>query len=222
MQRKTLQRLSLLLASVLLASCGPGSSPGARLELSVASDNRDVIRYVQRILYARLSDASGGMLSDVRTSYFEDSEKLVFDIMHSAPDADGLRYLYETKGDYRVSATGSDGQPVDWITNGDILSVSGGRSKSEGRVFVRLKGDAAERVGEVSWENVGEIIKTSLDGELIHEAEVTWRMGAYYSFDVNSIDEAKWMAAILRYPTLPADVQPFDADRPVMELKAAP
>ncbi len=213
------RRLGALFAVVLLASCTP-SREGARLELSVASDDRDVIRYVQRILYARLSDSSGGMLSDVRTSYLPDSKKLVFDIMHSAPDADGLRYLYETTGEYRVFATDSDGEAVDWITNADISAVSGGRSKSEARVFVGLKGDAARRLGDVSWKNVGETIKTSLDGELIHEMEVTWKMGSFYSFDVDSVDRAKLMAAVLRYPALPTEVAPYDTANPVMELKS--
>lgn len=220
MFRETIFRFGVLVAAVLMASCGP-AGPGARLELSVASDNRDVIRYVQRILYARLSDSSGGRLSDVRTTYFPDSDKLVFDIMHSAPDTDGLRFLYETKGEYRVFATDGDGEPYDWITNGDILSVSGGRSKSEGRVFVRLTDEAARRVGDVSSKNVGEIIKTSLDGELIGEMKVIWTMGSYYSFEVDSIDRAKLVAAVLRYPELPAVVKPFDDAKPVMELKAA-
>lgn len=220
MFRDTIKRLGVIVAALLLASCGP-SGAGARLELSVASDNQDVIRYVQRILYARLSDSSGGRLSDVRTSYLPDSEKLVFDIMHSAPDTDGLRFLYETKGEYRVFASDGDGNPVDWITNGDILSVSGGRSKSEGRVFVRLNDDAARRLGDVSSNKVGEIIKTSLDGELIGQMKVIWTMGSYYSFQVDSVDQARLIAAVLRYPTLPADVKPFDAARPVMELNSA-
>ncbi len=219
MTKDIAKRLGVLATAILMASCGP-SGAGARLELSVASDNRDVIRYVQRILYARLSDSSGGMLADVRTSYLPDSKKLVFDIMHSAPDDDGLRYLYETTGEYRVFGTNGEGEPVDWITNDDISSVSGGRSKSEARVFVGLKGNAARRVGEVSWNNVGETIKTSLDGELIHEMEVTWRMGSFYSFDVDSVDKAKLMAAVLRYPALPAEVTPYDPGKPVMELKA--
>ena len=127
--------LCVLAAVTMLASCTPARE-GARLELSVASDNSDVLRYVQRILYARLSDASGGMLANVRTSYFPDTKKLVFDIMHSAPSPEGLRYLYETQGDYRVFATDGDGEDVDWITNSDISSVSGGRSKRDAKVFV--------------------------------------------------------------------------------------
>ena len=221
MTKGTLKHLGILTAVVFLASCGP-SREGARLELSVASDNSEVIRYVQRILYARLSDASGGMFSDVRTSYFPDTKKLVFDIMHSAPEADGLRYLYETRGDYRVFATDGEGEDIDWITNSDISSVSGGRSKSDAKVFVGLNGSAARRVADVSWQNVGETIRTSLDGELIYETEVSWKMGPYYSFDVETVDKAKLMAAILRYPALPTEVAPYDAAKPVMELKAAP
>ena len=213
--------LCVLAAVTMLASCTPARE-GARLELSVASDNSDVIRYVQRILYARLSDASGGMLADVRTSYFPDTKKLVFDIMHSAPSPEGLRYLYETQGDYRVFATDGDGEDVDWITNSDISSVSGGRSKRDAKVFVGLNGSAARRVADVSWSNVGETIKTSLDGELIYETEVTWTMGPFYSFDVETVDKAKLMAAVLRYPALPTEVKPYDAAKPVMELKAAP
>ena len=215
------RRLGVLAAMATLVSCTP-SREGARLELSVASDNSDVIRYVQRILYARLSDASGGMLADVRTSYFPDTKKLVFDIMHSAPSPEGLQYLYQTRGDYRVFATDGDGEPVEWITNSDISSVSGGRSKRDAKVFVGLNGSAARRVADVSWNNVGETIKTSLDGELIYETEVTWTMGPFYSFDVETVDKAKLMAAVLRYPALPTEVTPFDAAQPVMELKAAP
>lgn len=221
MRQGLAQRLCVLAAVTMLASCTPARE-GARLELSVASDNSDVIRYVQRILYARLSDASGGMLADVRTSYFPDTKKLVFDIMHSAPSAEGLRYLYETRGDYRVFATDGEGEDVNWITNSDISSVSGGRSKRDAKVFVGLNGSAARRVADVSWSNVGETIKTSLDGELIYETEVTWTMGPFYSFDVETVDKAKLMAAVLRYPALPTEVKPYDAAKPVMELKAAP
>ena len=135
--RQTLSIAWILALMAPLASCAP-SHEGARLELSVGSEDAQVIRATQQILYARLRDASGGRLADVRTSYIAETKRLVFQIMHSSPGADALRYLYQTRGEYRVYETDEAGERVDWITNGDIDSASGGRSKRDAKVFIGL------------------------------------------------------------------------------------
>ncbi len=117
-------RLSILAVVVLLSSCGPRE--GARLELFVDSVDERVIWQVQSVLYRRLVDSVGGPLADVRTSYFPELRKLVFEITAGAPRRESLEFLYQTRGEYRVFAAGSDDD--DWITNADIAAAEGGRS----------------------------------------------------------------------------------------------
>ncbi len=207
-------RIAWIFILLPLSSCVPAGE-GARLELAVGTDNMQVIRFAQQVLYARLRDASGGGMSDVRTSYFADSNKLVFDIMHSSPGVDALRYLYGTRGEYRVFTTDDSGKEVDWITNQDIASTEGGRSMRDAKVFVGLRAGAARRVEEESADLIGSKIQASLDGDLIHESTVTWPLQRYYSFDVDSVEHAKLMAIVLRYPALPAEITEISAPKPL-------
>ena len=197
-------RWSLLAVLALLASCE--SRQGARLELSVGSADSQVINYVQRILYARLRDAAGGRLADVRTAYFAELDKLVFEIAARAPDEVALRYLYETRGDYRVYVTDENGKRTDWITNRDIVAADAGRARKGPTVFVGLGPEATRRVKEVSADQVGTTIRSSLDGELIYETTLTWPMGRFYQFEVGDLAEARMLAVVLRHGVLPAAV----------------
>ena len=72
-----------VVAAIGLASCE--ARPGARLELSIASEDAGVIKQAQAILYNRIREASGGILGDVRTGYFPEEKKLVYEIAAGAP-----------------------------------------------------------------------------------------------------------------------------------------
>ncbi len=211
-------RLSILAVVVFLSSCGPRE--GARLELFVDSVDERVIWQTQSILYRRLVDSVGGPLADVRTAYFPDLRKLVFEITAGAPRREALEYLYETKGEYRVSAVSGDDEAADWITNGDIAAAEGGRSFRTAMVFVSLGPEATERVGEISSENIGTRIEASLDGDYLHESTVTWRMGRFYDFEVESVERAKLLATVLSHGALPVDVMDYSDPRIAEELVA--
>ncbi len=211
-------RLSILAVVALLASCG--SREGARLELFVDSVDERVIWQTQSILYRRLVDSVGGPLADVRTSYFPEHRKLVFEITAGAPPRESLEYLYETRGEYRVFATDDDGEAVDWITNGDIAAAEGGRSFSTALVFVSLGPEATERVGEISGDNIGTRIEASLDGDYLHESTVTWPMGRFYDFEVERVERAKLLAIVLNHGALPVDVIDY-ADPRIAEVLVA-
>ena len=218
MTTKILGRLSLLAVSALLASCGPRE--GARLELSVGSEDQQVIQQTQRILYARLSDSVGSLLGDVRTAYFPGLRKLVFEITAGAPAANTLRYLYETRGEYRVFATDESGETVDWITNRDIVAADGGKGSNGPTVFLGLGADATRRVGEISAEHIGATIQSSLDGQLIFEKTVTWPIGRFYQFEVEDIEQARLLAIVLRHGALPVEVTDYAVpDAPLQQVK---
>ena len=194
-------RLSILAVVVLLSSCGPRE--GARLELFVDSVDERVVWQVQSVLYRRLVDSVGGPLADVRTSYFPELRKLVFEITAGAPRRESLEFLYRTRGEYRLAPPGSE---EDWITNSDIATAEGGRSFRTAKVFVGLGPEATERIGAISGENIGARIEASLDGNFLHASTVTWRMGRFYDFDVENVEQARMVAIVLTHGALPVDV----------------
>ena len=204
---RALLRLIPVVAAIGLASCD--ARPGARLELSVASEDDGVIRQTQAILYNRLREASGGILGDVRTGYFPEVKKLVYEITAGAPGPDALEYLYATRGEYRVFVADSEGETTDWITNQDIADADAGRASRGPTVFVGLSPLAARRVAKVSEEFVGTTIRSALDGELLYETTLTWPIQRFYQFEVGSLEEAELLAAVLKYGALTADVVPW-------------
>ena len=212
------QALSIVVVLVLaagLASCE--ARPGARLELAVASEDTSVIKRVQAVIYNRLREASGGYIADVRTSYFPDTKKLVYEIAVGAPGKDALRYLYETRGEYRVFITDENGEATDWITNEDVVDADAGKARRGPTVFVGLAPLSARRVAEVSGDYIGTTIQTSLDGELIYQTTLTWPIQRFYQFEVGSLEEAEMLAVVLKFGALPTDVSAWSGDLEVME-----
>jgi hypothetical protein len=202
-----LVRLILITSAIGLASCE--ARPGARLELSVASDDAGVIRQTQAILYNRLRELSGGMLVDVRTGYFPEMKKLVYEITAGAPSQDALEYLYTTRGEYRVFVAEGDGEVTDWITNQDIADADSGRASRGPTVFVGLSPLSARRVAEVSGEYIGTTVQSSLDGRVIYETTLTWPIQRFYQFEVETLEKAEMLAAVLKYGALPVEVLPW-------------
>lgn len=208
MKNKNLLPLILVLLTGL-AACGEG----ARLELSVASEDPDVIRRTQAVLYYRLTEATRNPFANVRTGYFPESKKLVFEYDRSAPDPDSLRYLYETKGDYRLWSVDAEGEDVDWITNFDIYTVEASRSGGNGQVFIALNIDSATRLQELSLENVGATVRSTLDGDPFQELNINAPVyGRYFQFDLPSEIEAKNLAIVLRSGVLPAPVSSWQGN----------
>ena len=193
---------------VALASCD--ARPGARLELAVASDDAGVIRQVQAILYNRLREATGGIFGDVRTSYFPELNKLVYEITAGAPGPEALEYLYSTRGEYRVFVADDEGETTDWITNQDIADADSGQASSGPTVFVGLSPLAARRVAEVSGDYIGATIQASLDGEFLYAQTLTWPIQRFYQFEVASMEEAEMLASVLKFGALPTDVVPWN------------
>jgi preprotein translocase subunit SecD len=202
-----LVRLILITSAIGLASCE--ARPGARLELSVASDDAGVIRQTQAILYNRLRELSGGILVDVRTGYFPEMKKLVYEITAGAPSQEALEYLYTTRGEYRVFVAEGDGEVTDWITNQDIADADSGRASRGPTVFVGLSPLSARRVAEVSGEYIGTTVQSSLDGRVIYETTLTWPIQRFYQFEVETLEKAEMLAAVLKYGALPVEVQPW-------------
>ncbi len=214
------QALSIVVVLVLatgLASCE--ARPGARLELAIASEDAGVIRRAQAVLYNRLREASGGYLADVRTAYFPEMKKLVYEIAAGAPGKDALKYLYETRGEYRVFITDEDGEATDWITNEDVADADAGKARRGPTVFVGLAPLSARRVADVSGDYIGTTIHTSLDGELIYETTLTWPIQRFYQFEVGTLEEAEVLAVVLKFGALPTDVSAWreDVEAPVKE-----
>ncbi len=202
-----LGKLILLVGVIsILGGCGDG----ARLELSVASDDPEVIRRTQAVLYYRLSKATRNPFANLVTGYFPESQKLVFEYDRSAPDPESLRFLYETLGSYRVWSVDGSGEDVEWISNGDIVSVDASRSGGAGQVFIALNLDSAERVQELSSYNVGTEIVSTLDGEPFQAFPLQAPLySRYFQFDVPSETEAKNLAIVLSSGVLPVAVSPY-------------
>lgn len=208
--KQALSTVVVLVLAAGLASCE--ARPGARLELAVASEDAGVIRRVQAVMYNRLREASGGYLADVRTAYFPEVKKLVFEIAAGAPGKDSLRYLYETRGEYRVFITDEDGEATDWITNKDVADADAGKARRVPTVFVGLAPLSARRVAEVSGDYIGTTVQTSLDGELIYESTLTWPIQRFYQFEVGSLEEAEMLAAVLKFGALPTELSEWSEE----------
>ena len=200
--------VSLLLAVLFwLGGCGDG----ARLELSVASEDPEVIRRTQAVLYYRLTEATRNPFANVATGYFPETKKLVFEYDRSAPDPDSLRYLYETRGDYRLWSLDAAGEEVDWITNFDIDTVDSSRSGGAGQVFIALNLDSAARLQELSSASVGTTVRSTLDGNPYQELRINAPVfGRFFQFDLPSEAEAENLAIVLRSGVLPVPVTTWE------------
>ena len=216
------QALSIVVTlsiAIGLASCE--ARPGARLELSIGSKYASVIRRTQAVIYNRLREASGGYMADVRTGYFPEVNKLVYEIAAGAPSANALRYLYETRGEYRVFITDDDGEATDWITNEDVADADAGKARRGPTVFVGLAPLSARRVAEVSGDYIGTTVQSSLDGDLIYETTLTWPIQRFYQFEVGTLEEAEMLAVVLKFGALPTDVSAWNEDAEVPGAIAA-
>lgn len=206
MTKNTLPLFVLLLAG--LAGCGEG----ARLELSVASEDPEIIRRTQAVLYYRLTEATRNPFANLATGYFPDTKKLVFEYDRSAPDADSLRFLYETQGNYRLWSVDADGEDVDWITNFDIDTADASRSGDVGQVFLALNLESAERLQELSAASIGETVRSTLDGDPFQELSIMAPVyGRFFQFEMPTESEAKNLAIVLRSGALPVTVSPWDS-----------
>ena len=208
--KQVLSIVVVVIVATGLASCE--ARPGARLELTIASDDASVIRRTQAVIYKRLREASGGYIADVRTAWFPELKKLVYEITSGAPAGDALQYLYETRGEYRVFITDEDGEATDWITNQDVADADAGKARRGPTVFVGLAPLSARRVAEVSGEYIGSTVHTSLDGELIYETTLTWPIQRFYQFEVGTLEEAEMLAVVLKFGALPTDVSAWSEE----------
>ena len=193
-----------LLATLAVSGCG---GEGARLELTVASDDPEVIRRTQAVLYYRLSEATRNPFANLATGYFPETGKLVFEYDRSAPDAASLEYLYSTRGDVRFWSTGANGEELQWIDNGDIETAE----SSKGDVFLAFRYDSLERIDEVSSANLGATLKSELDGERLQEVVIGYPIGRYFEVDVEDEATARNMAIVLRSGPLPVAVSEYAA-----------
>lgn len=197
------KRLSTMLLAVLVVSgCG---GEGARLELTVASDDPEVIRHTQQVLYYRLSEATRNPFANLATGYFPDTGKLVFEYDRSAPDAASLEYLYSTRGDVRFWSIDANGDEVEWIGNGDIETAE----SSKDEVFLAFRFDALERIDEVSSANLGATLRSELDGKRLRDVVVGYPIGRYFGLEVEDEATARNMAIVLRSGPLQAAVREY-------------
>ena len=203
----------LLTLMIVFATGLTGCGEGARLELSVASEDPEVIRRTQAVLYYRLQEATSNPFANIATGYFPDTKKLVFEYDRSAPEPESLRFLYETQGDYRLWSVNDAGEDVDWITNVDIDTVEASRSGDSGQVFIALNLESAERLQELSSASVGATVQSTLDGDPYQQLSINAPLySRYFQFDVPSETEAKNLAIVLRSGVLPVPVTPWHGD----------
>lgn len=205
----TTTRMLLLVLIAGIAGCG---GEGARLELSVASDDPEIIRRTQAVLYYRLTQATRNPFANIATGYFPDTKKLVFEYDRSAPDAESLRYLYETQGRYRLWSVDQEGEDVEWISNVDIEAVDASRSGDAGQVFVALNINSAGRLQELSSENIGTTVVSTLDGAPFQEIAIRAPFGRYFQFEMASETDARNLAIVLQSGVLPVPVTPWGGD----------
>ncbi|MEM8816247.1 MAG: hypothetical protein AAFX56_04025 [Pseudomonadota bacterium] len=202
-------KLSLLGTALLLAA---GCGEGARIELSVASDDPQTVQRTQAILYYRLNEATRNPFSNLATGYFPETGKLVFEYDRSAPDPDSLRFLYETTGHFRLAVAGGEGEEAEWVANDDIETADASRSGDAGQVFLALNPKSAERLQTLSTANIGVRLVSSIDGRAFQEATVQAPFGRYLKIDVDSETQARNLAIVLRSGALPTQVVQYASD----------
>lgn len=195
--------MTMLAATLAVSACGDG----ARLELTVASEDPEVIRRTQAVLYYRLSEATRNPFANLATGYFPDTGKLVFEYDRSAPDAASLEYLYTTRGDVRFWSTDANGEELQWIGNADIETAE----SSKDEVFLAFRYDALERIDEVSAANLGVTLKSEVDGERLRDVVIGYPIGRYFEFDVDDEIAARNLAIVLRSGPLPVAVSEYAA-----------
>lgn len=190
-----------MISAISLAACS--SEPSSTLTLVVASDEATVVRATEQVLRARFEELRPTMFSSVKSTI--SGSRIDFAFHRGAPPPATLAYLYETMGSLRVSLVGEIGG-TPWITDGDIEDASVGYSNDQPALFVRVSPAAGGRLAQLTSENVGKVLQTTLDGSVLFEATISGVFGRSFQMPLPTPGPRLSLAAVLENGALPARV----------------
>jgi len=204
-----LLRLATVICVIALQGCTLG--PDTELALEVDSSDPAVVAETARVLAARFERFPATMLSS--TEYAIRGSTIRFTFKNGAPEPKILEYLYDTPGHLRASlATDRFGTP--WFTDRDLSNVDAAYRSSMRVLRVRLTAKAGRRLVQLTTENLGRVVTTTLDGETLMEARIQGVFGERFEIVGGELDPELIgpLVVVLRTGALPADVKAVRVD----------
>jgi preprotein translocase subunit SecD len=198
-----MQRIAAVVLVAMLQGCTLG--PDTELALEVDSSDPAVVEETARVLAARFKEFRPTLLSSAELAI--DGSKLRFTFKNGAPDPRILEYLYATRGRLRAAPPENRfGQP--WFTDRDVRDVHVTYQDSMRVLTFRLTPEAGQRLLRLTTENIGEVMRMTLDGETMMEARIQGAFGERFLAQDRELDQDLYvaLAVVLTTGALPADV----------------
>ena len=201
-------RLATVICVIAVQGCTLG--PDTELKLEVDSTDPAVVAETARVLAARFEEAQPTMFSSAR--FVIEGSTVRFTFKNGAPEPTILERLYQTPGHLRAApVTEQFGSP--WFTERDVVDVTVVYRDSMYVLRVRLTAEAGQRMVRLTTENLGQVVKMTLDGVTMMEARVNGVFGDRFEIGGGQLDldSASALVIILTTAALPAAVRAVPA-----------
>ena len=195
---------SVVALVVALQACSLG--PDTALTLQVQSSDPAVVAGTARVLSARFKEFRPSLLSS--SKFAIEGSTIRFTFRNRAPEPKIVEYLYTTQGHFRAAlANDQFGEP--WFTDRDISEAHVIYQNSMPALAVQLTPEAGQRLAQLTTDNVGQVVRMTLDGETLMEAQIQDPFGERFMVQGQEHDRdlQRALAVILTTGALPADVK---------------
>jgi hypothetical protein len=207
---------SVVVLVAALQACTLG--PDTELTLEVQSSDPAVVARAARVLSARFREFRPSLVSS--SKFAIEGSTIRFTFRNGAPEPEIVEYLYSTRGHFRAAlASDQFGEP--WLTDGDVSEAHVTYQDSMPALAVRLTPEAGQRLTQLTTDNVGQVVRMTLDGETLMEARIQGVFGERFMITGQDSEEdiRRALTVVLTTGALPADVRAFA--RPRFEAPAS-
>jgi len=200
---------SIVVLVAALQACTFG--PDTELALVVDSNDPAVVEQTASVLATRFNEFRPSLFSYAELAI--EGSMLHFTFKNGAPEPKVLEYLYSTPGRVRAALVSERfGKP--WFTDGDIRDAHVTYQNSTRALAIRLTPEAGQRLLQLTTDNVGEVVRTTLDGETLMEARILGVFGERFLIQGQELEPGLdlALAVILTTGALPAEVRAKGVD----------
>lgn len=194
---------SVVVLAAVLQACSLG--PDTELTLEVQSSDPPVVAETARVLTARFGEFRPSLLSS--SKFVIEGSRLRFTFRNGAPEPKIVEYLYSTPGHFRAALV-SDQLGTPWLTDRDVRDAHVTYQNSMPALAVRLTPEAGQRLARLTTDNLGQVVRMTLDGETLMEARIQGAFGERFLVQGQRLDPDlhRALAVILTTGALPAEV----------------
>ena len=201
---------SVVVLAATLQACSLG--PDTELTLEVQSSDPAVVARTARVLSERFKEFRPSLVSS--SKFAIEGSTIRFTFRNGAPEPKIVEYLYSTPGHFRAAlASDLSGEP--WLTDRDVREAHVTYQDSMPALAVQLTPEAGQRLARLTTDNVGQVVRMTLDGETLMEARIQDPFGERFMITGQDFEEdvRRRLTVVLTSGALPADVRPFPLPR---------